>query len=140
MSVHYDTQDIGLSLRPLGVVMLKVSLRPVRAESYELTEVPPILVVNLALPSTVHVVRSPDAREICRRWNPDIAHLLDHVQFAQQVLVVARFDDERKSPAVVRRRYGKGNVVASGGYVALIEAQNAGQTLHVMRRKIAVVR
>jgi hypothetical protein len=37
-------------------------------------------------------------------------------------------------------RNGKGAVIASGGYVALIEAEGAGQTLHVMRRRIAVVR
>jgi hypothetical protein len=37
-------------------------------------------------------------------------------------------------------RNGSGRVVASGGYVALIEAQGQGQTMHVMRRKIAVVR
>jgi hypothetical protein len=37
-------------------------------------------------------------------------------------------------------RNGNGAVVASGGYVALIEAQGAGQTLNVMRRRIAVVR
>ncbi len=37
-------------------------------------------------------------------------------------------------------RNGKGDVVASGGYIMLIEAQGAGQTLHVIRRKIAVVR
>jgi len=37
-------------------------------------------------------------------------------------------------------RNGNGTVVASGGYIALIEAQGAGETLHVMRRKIAVVR
>jgi hypothetical protein len=37
-------------------------------------------------------------------------------------------------------RNGNGNVVASGGYVALIEAEGTGETLHVMRRKIAVVR
>jgi hypothetical protein len=37
-------------------------------------------------------------------------------------------------------RNGGGAVVASGGYIALVEAQGAGQTLHVMRRKIAVVR
>jgi hypothetical protein len=37
-------------------------------------------------------------------------------------------------------RNGKGTVVASGGYVALIEAEGVGQTLHVMRRRIAVVR
>jgi hypothetical protein len=35
---------------------------------------------------------------------------------------------------------GKGEVVASGGYVVLIEAQGQGQTLHVIRRKVAVVR
>jgi hypothetical protein len=35
---------------------------------------------------------------------------------------------------------GEGRVVASGGYVALIEAQGTGETLHVIRRKIAVVR
>jgi hypothetical protein len=37
-------------------------------------------------------------------------------------------------------RNGRGDVVASGGYVALIEAQGTGETLHVMRRKIAAVR
>ncbi|OLD70273.1 MAG: hypothetical protein AUI33_08405 [Ignavibacteria bacterium 13_1_40CM_2_61_4] len=37
-------------------------------------------------------------------------------------------------------RNGAGDVVASGGYVVLVEAQGTGQTLHVMRRKIAVVR
>ena len=35
---------------------------------------------------------------------------------------------------------GEGRVVASGGYIALIEAQGVGETLHVIRRKIAVVR
>ena len=35
---------------------------------------------------------------------------------------------------------GKGEVVSSGGYIALIEAQGTGETLHVIRRKIAVVR
>ncbi|HLQ67866.1 MAG TPA: FlgD immunoglobulin-like domain containing protein [Candidatus Limnocylindrales bacterium] len=35
---------------------------------------------------------------------------------------------------------GKGDVVASGGYLVLIEAQGTGATLHVIRRKIAVVR
>jgi len=35
---------------------------------------------------------------------------------------------------------GKGTVVSSGGYVVLIEAQGQGETLHVIRRKIAVVR
>jgi len=35
---------------------------------------------------------------------------------------------------------GKGEVVSSGGYLALIEAQGTGETMHVIRRKIAVVR
>jgi hypothetical protein len=35
---------------------------------------------------------------------------------------------------------GKGDVVSSGGYVALIEAQGTGETMHVIRRKLAVVR
>jgi hypothetical protein len=35
---------------------------------------------------------------------------------------------------------GKGEVVSSGGYMALIEAQGTGETMHVIRRKIAVVR
>jgi hypothetical protein len=37
-------------------------------------------------------------------------------------------------------RNGKGDIVSSGGYVVLIEAQGKGETLHVIRRKIAVVR
>ena len=37
-------------------------------------------------------------------------------------------------------RNGEDRVVASGGYIALIEAQGVGETLHVIRRKIAVVR
>ena len=37
-------------------------------------------------------------------------------------------------------RNGKGEVVSSGGYIVLIEAQGTGETLHVIRRKIAVVR
>ncbi len=35
---------------------------------------------------------------------------------------------------------GKGDFVSSGGYVLVIEAEGVGETLHVMRRKIAVVR
>src|SRR5262245_12838930 len=35
---------------------------------------------------------------------------------------------------------GKGDVVASGGYIALIEAEANGATLHVIRHKLAVVR
>ena len=37
-------------------------------------------------------------------------------------------------------RNGQGEVVASGGYITLIEAQGTGETMHVIRRKIAVVR
>ena len=37
-------------------------------------------------------------------------------------------------------RNGKGDFVASGGYLVVVEAEGAGETLHVMRRKIAVVR
>jgi hypothetical protein len=37
-------------------------------------------------------------------------------------------------------RNGVGRVVASGGYTVLIEAQGQGETLHVMRRRLAVVR
>jgi hypothetical protein len=37
-------------------------------------------------------------------------------------------------------RNGEGRTVASGGYVVLVEAQGTGETLHVMRRKIAAVR
>ena len=37
-------------------------------------------------------------------------------------------------------RNGAGDVVASGGYIVLVEAQGAGQTVNVMRRKVAVVR
>ena len=37
-------------------------------------------------------------------------------------------------------RNGRGSVIASGGYLILIEAQGTGETQHVMRRKIAVVR
>jgi hypothetical protein len=37
-------------------------------------------------------------------------------------------------------RNGRGALVASGGYIVLIEAQGTGATLNVMRRKIAAVR
>ena len=36
-------------------------------------------------------------------------------------------------------RNGSGKVVASGGYIVRIEAHGEGETLHVMRRKVAVV-
>ena len=37
-------------------------------------------------------------------------------------------------------RNGAGTLVASGGYVVLVEAQGTSETMHVMRRKIAAVR
>ncbi|MBN2170248.1 MAG: hypothetical protein JW819_02875 [Candidatus Krumholzibacteriota bacterium] len=37
-------------------------------------------------------------------------------------------------------RNGDGEIVASGGYILFIEATGSGETMHVMRRKIAVVR
>lgn len=37
-------------------------------------------------------------------------------------------------------RNGKGQLVASGGYVLIAEADRNGETIHVMRRRIAVVR
>ena len=37
-------------------------------------------------------------------------------------------------------RNGNGTLVASGGYLAIVEAQGQGETLHVMRRKIAAIR
>jgi len=37
-------------------------------------------------------------------------------------------------------RNGEGKAVSSGGYIAVVEAVHNGETIHVMRRKIAVVR
>ncbi|MCD6380579.1 hypothetical protein J7M07_09075, partial [bacterium] len=37
-------------------------------------------------------------------------------------------------------RNGKNEYVASGGYIALIKAERGEETLHTMRRRIAVVR
>jgi hypothetical protein len=37
-------------------------------------------------------------------------------------------------------RNGDGELVASGGYIVFIEAQGNGSTMHVMRRKVGVVR
>jgi hypothetical protein len=37
-------------------------------------------------------------------------------------------------------RNGAGDTVASGGYVVLVEAAGTGQTMHMMRRKLAVIR
>ena len=37
-------------------------------------------------------------------------------------------------------RNGEGETVSSGGYIAVVEAARNGETIHIMRRKIAVVR
>jgi hypothetical protein len=37
-------------------------------------------------------------------------------------------------------RNGNGDYVASGGYIVVVEAEGNGETLHVMRRRVAVVR
>jgi len=37
-------------------------------------------------------------------------------------------------------RNGEGDFVGSGGYIVLVEAEGHGETLHVMRRRVAVVR
>ena len=37
-------------------------------------------------------------------------------------------------------RNGDGKVVSSGGYIVLIEARGPGETMHVMKRKIGLVR
>ncbi len=37
-------------------------------------------------------------------------------------------------------RNGKGDFVSSGGYIVVVEAEGNGETLHVMRRRVAVVR
>jgi hypothetical protein len=37
-------------------------------------------------------------------------------------------------------RNGNGTYVSSGGYIVLVEAEGHGETLHVMRRRVAVVR
>ena len=37
-------------------------------------------------------------------------------------------------------RNGNGNYVSSGGYIVLVEAEGHGETLHVMRRRVGVVR
>ncbi len=37
-------------------------------------------------------------------------------------------------------RNGRGEYVSSGGYIAVVEAEGHGETLHVMRRRVAVVR
>lgn len=37
-------------------------------------------------------------------------------------------------------RNGRGSYVSSGGYLVLVEAQGKGETLHVMKRRVAVVR
>ncbi|MDD3643893.1 MAG: FlgD immunoglobulin-like domain containing protein, partial [Candidatus Krumholzibacteria bacterium] len=37
-------------------------------------------------------------------------------------------------------RNGNGGYVSSGGYIVLVEAEGRGETLHVMRRRVGVVR
>jgi hypothetical protein len=37
-------------------------------------------------------------------------------------------------------RNGRGEIVSSGGYLLVVEAEGQGETLHVMRRRMAVVR
>lgn len=37
-------------------------------------------------------------------------------------------------------RNGEGEIVSSGGYILVVEAERNGETIHVMRRKIALVR
>jgi len=37
-------------------------------------------------------------------------------------------------------RNGEGKLVASGGYLAFVEAQGTGETMHVIRHRVAVVR
>jgi hypothetical protein len=37
-------------------------------------------------------------------------------------------------------RNGENEMVASGGYILVIDAQGEGETIHTMRRKIAVIR
>jgi len=77
----------------------------------------------------------------------DHAHVTLRIFTAQGDLVL-RKSFERAGPGglsglnefVWDGRNGDGSVVASGGYLALIEAEGTGETLHVMRRKIAVVR
>ena len=68
--------------------------------------------------------------------------------FTQSGDLVLRKDFQRGAPGgqaglnsfVWDGRNGKGDLVSSGGYVVLIEAQGKGETLNVIRRKIAVVR
>jgi hypothetical protein len=68
--------------------------------------------------------------------------------FTQSGNLVLRRDFQRGAPGgqaglntyVWDGKNGKGDIVSSGGYVVLIEAQGKGETLHVIRRKIAVVR
>jgi hypothetical protein len=68
--------------------------------------------------------------------------------FAQTGQLVKRIHFDRGLPGgtaglnqyVWDGRNGDGQVVSSGGYHVLIEAQGTGETMHVIRRKIAVVR
>jgi flagellar hook capping protein FlgD len=68
--------------------------------------------------------------------------------FTQSGNLVLRKDFARGAPGgqaglntfVWDGKNGKGDLVGSGGYIVLIEAQGKGETLHVIRHKIAVIR
>jgi hypothetical protein len=68
--------------------------------------------------------------------------------YTQSGKLVKRMTFDRAAPGGVAGlnevlwdgKNGKGDLVSSGGYIALIEAQGTGETLHVIRRKIAAVR
>ena len=68
--------------------------------------------------------------------------------FTQTGQLVRRIQYDRGAPGglaglnqlVWDGRNGDGQVVSSGGYLVLIEAAGPGETLHVIRRKVAVVR
>ena len=68
--------------------------------------------------------------------------------FTQSGDLVRRFEVQRGAPGGIQGlnqlvwdgKNGDGKVVSSGGYLVLIEAHGPGETLHVIKRKIAVVR
>ena len=89
-----------------------------------------------------------------RRRNPDTGQWEDAPNFfdvtvwGQQAENCQRFLSKGRQIGIDGRlrfrewtgQNGEKRVVSSGGYIVFIEAQGVGQTLHVMRRKIAVVR
>jgi FlgD Ig-like domain len=90
----------------------------------------------------------PPAEPTVIAWKLDDHAAVTLRIFSQTGILVRREQFERASPGGSAGlnewrwdgRNGDGAVVASGGYVLLIEAQGQGETLHVIRRKIAVVR